>query len=616
MSGRDYRTFVTFHRAEEMDKLVRRMSDGIGSNKYYSADYSKLKMKMAEQKFSGHKTLLKVQKLEEISKQNKENNVNKQHGILWHKEFLHLNQLRKKVQAEIDAHIRENMDGPLCHKLYQDFEYYKAAIESDFDKFRLDTAVPVWNLREDLTYWMSENKDDLALGVPSVLQKHQEIMCTIDNVKQQQADIVDKLNLEQRSLECELKSDELRSICPPALERRPQFQDGIPEEAFDLECPNQELKLKILEEFLLLDQKYHTRLAQLDQWHEPVLRLDEFGSWNEEDHFTFVAVYDQYPNELPNRRTLLINRLKRHLPSYTRNDLVEHEDWWVGYKYYNERQKAIYSDWQRDRRELLTKARVIFAEVCAAHELEELQAENRHKQKELCDLLYNKVCDWRNQKLEAMYLETQFEEQRLKEMEERWKNDEQKEKKKRHEEKQKLDAFHEEKEKKRKLEEEKDRKRLADLHQHLMEQALIDKQRVKYREDQMQIKMEERERMKEEKIADDLEKERRLEALREQVRVIAESDPDRVMKDTEAWHCHVTEDEDDYMSIQKPLFEVNTFTSNQITSDHRVRLEQKLRDAGLHTSDYARQVIAQAKPPTVPRKDMESTVFKQDKNPS
>ena len=127
------------------------MTDGVGSNKYNNVDYTKLKMKMAEKKFSGHKTLLKVQKLEEISKQNKQNNINKQHRIIWQKEFLHLNQLRKKVQVDLDAHIRENIDTPLCHQMYQDFEYHKAGLESDFEKFRLDTAVPVWNLRYEVT---------------------------------------------------------------------------------------------------------------------------------------------------------------------------------------------------------------------------------------------------------------------------------------------------------------------------------------------------------------------------------------------------------------------------------------------------------------------------------
>jgi len=50
----------------------------------------------------------------------------------------------------------------------------------------------------------------------------------------------------------------------------------------------------------------------------------------------------------------------------------------------------------------------------------------------------------------------------------------------------------------------------------------------------------------------------------------------------------------------------------QVTSDNRVRLEQKLREAGLHTSNYARQMISKVAPPQPPRRDMESKVFKFD----
>ena len=51
-------------------------------------------------------------------------------------------------------------------------------------------------------------------------------------------------------------------------------------------------------------------------------RLDECGNWDPDDHFIFVAIHDQYPRELPNRRTLLFDRLKRHLPSKYRIELV------------------------------------------------------------------------------------------------------------------------------------------------------------------------------------------------------------------------------------------------------------------------------------------------------
>ena len=43
-----------------------------------------------------------------------------------------------------------------------------------------------------------------------------------------------------------------------------------------------------------------------------------------------------------------------------------------------------------------------------------------------------------------------------------------------------------------------------------------------------------------------------------------------------------------------------------------MRLEAKLREAGLHSNPYARQIMAAVPPPQPPRRDMESTVFKFD----
>jgi len=45
-------------------------------------------------------------------------------------------------------------------------------------------------------------------------------------------------------------------------------------------------------------------------------------------------------------------------------------------------------------------------------------------------------------------------------------------------------------------------------------------------------------------------------------------------------------------------------------ADPRVRAEQRLREAGLQKTDYARQVVTQLQPAHPPRRDAESTVFK------
>ena len=45
-------------------------------------------------------------------------------------------------------------------------------------------------------------------------------------------------------------------------------------------------------------------------------------------------------------------------------------------------------------------------------------------------------------------------------------------------------------------------------------------------------------------------------------------------------------------------------------ADPRVRAEQRLREAGLQTTDYAREVMTQLRPVHPPRRDAQSTVLK------
>ena len=70
---------------------------------------------------------------------------------------------------------------------------------------------------------------------------------------------------------------------------------------------------------------------------------------------------------------------------------VEHEEWWTHYRFYHERRRDLISDWSRDRRELLNRCKVIFAEAQVAHELEMAKAEHLSRQQELCTQLYTKV---------------------------------------------------------------------------------------------------------------------------------------------------------------------------------------------------------------------------------
>ena len=48
----------------------------------------------------------------------------------------------------------------------------------------------------------------------------------------------------------------------------------------------------------------------------------------------------------------------------------------------------------------------------------------------------------------------------------------------------------------------------------------------------------------------------------------------------------------------------------KVAQDKRLKIEAALRRANLHMTEYGRNIISKIDPPTKPRKDMESTVFK------
>jgi hypothetical protein len=58
--------------SSKLYKLINKAVNGIRSNKYKPVDYDKLRLLAAEKKFAAHKSLLKVKKIEQLSKQSKD----------------------------------------------------------------------------------------------------------------------------------------------------------------------------------------------------------------------------------------------------------------------------------------------------------------------------------------------------------------------------------------------------------------------------------------------------------------------------------------------------------------------------------------------------------------
>ncbi len=199
--------------------------------------------------------------------------------------------------------------------------------------------------------------------------------------------------------------------------------EGIPAKAHELDCPSEELKVSVLQEFLIIDYKYKEKLRQVNDIHKDMINesnsglVNRYGGWSEEDHDLFLHIYEQYHNHSVNLnncnfslRDLMFDKMKR-LFQYLRNrsiervDFVKHEEWSNASKYYQQQKKLILTEWAESKRALLVKAEATFAEAYEMIEAEKVKKEEKESQLQICNELYEKVSRWRNQKLEALEIQ-------------------------------------------------------------------------------------------------------------------------------------------------------------------------------------------------------------------
>ena len=64
----------------------------------------------------------------------------------------------------------------------------------------------------------------------------------------------------------------LANITPNDDHQKVHVEPGIPEEAYDLECSDFDLKVSVLQEFLLMDEKFRERLKYLEEEHAKILQ--------------------------------------------------------------------------------------------------------------------------------------------------------------------------------------------------------------------------------------------------------------------------------------------------------------------------------------------------------
>ncbi|XP_065818559.1 coiled-coil domain-containing protein 148-like [Labrus bergylta] len=599
MSGKDLHAFVINYRAEDVEKLTVRMKNGLGSSKYKPAEYERLQAIVDAKRLESDLIGQKVQKTRCTAKATKESSVLRQHRQVWSRECPRLQKAEEK--AEDDIHDFLEMIRPNDRTDTATFSLQESALllEREREAFRIATVEPVHHLKDDLRFRLGEiQHQSNASG-----SNWEQVIQQIHFVKSQQDNITAKLHAEYLGLEEEITGLELEKYLTGTSDNLVDIEE-LPEEVLDSDCPYPELQDSLIQTFQSLAERYHSRIQNL---REQLQTTHRFFGWCADEHQRFQFTLSLYtPPDVPNHRTLCMDMLQRLFPQKTKQELTEHErvlDW---QRFTQAQLKVVTQQWQRDHEELLARALFTLQEARHAHQEELELHRDRQSQQDICLHLRKKLQQWRAQQEEVSKLEAAIDARQKEEEEARLKREQERETAIRSQQKEKVRLFYLKQQRRRELLEQRDQERLANLRRIMVEQARRDRERVQFRADMLQRQKEEREEREMERQREEEERQHRLEVLRNQVGVVAEADPERMMADTEAWRSHHLNIKE--FELQKPLYSINTYTDTQIMSDPRVRVEQALREAGLHNTQYAKELLSVIKPPKPPRPDTKSII--------
>ncbi|KAM4776754.1 coiled-coil domain-containing protein 148 isoform 1-T1 [Cyanocitta cristata] len=603
MGELDHGALFSGHRISGGDNLVIPARNALCSRKYKPVDYKHLYELAAEAKMASAKTQLKIKKTEQVSETSKEQRLLKQHRQVWWQEHKRLSESRQKAEGEMKTFLDEE-----SHKnnFFFDLRDLEQKLSKERDTYQINALVPVWQLKEDLKLKLAKMQHYLS---KESCQKPKinsvEVLQQIKFMKKQQKAILEGLILESLALERELEEYKENALVHSSEEKNGLFLE-FPPELVSLECSYPDLKTLVIDEYQELASGYWAKLQEIDQQLEALSRNSD---WKEEDQWVFQTVINQYPSDLQRRRTLYLDMLQRYLPHKSRQELVVHEKAWDHYHSVRNQRRVLLLNWAQARKAFVLRAVATAAEAAAAHEADVLLADSRQKQLEICADLKAKVLQWKAQQEEAAKLEAAVAARRKEKEDERERLQREQETVRRAQDKEKLKKYWAEKELKWQEQEERDLQHLEELRKLMAEQAAKDRERVQFRRALLEKRLLEKKELALLQARQEEEKEKRLEVLRQQVAVVAKLDPARAVADTVASKARLGIGTNDEFELQQPLFRLHTYSEEQVFSDPRLRVELALREAGLHKTLYAREVLSKLPPPKLPRRDMESTAF-------
>jgi len=372
------------------------------------------------------------------------------------------------------------------------------------------------------------------------------------------------------------------------------------------------------DEFVLLDAEYNKKLGEI----KTKLRDNYDGihssKWSAEDSALLFFIASTLKEENTLSASSLLNDLTVKLfKSKTREEIVAQKYRLKMKKFWEERYNNIIRDWVRDKVEMQDKINFAWDELHKKRVTKlEFNAKAK-KQRELCFQWASIVEKMRKDKCAKIHRLEIIVEPFEKRLEEQDRYKRLQEIRRRDEMKIEVNKF-----KTQKMEQKEENKKSEAIIQDMIQfqnklSESYNRTRVDFRKYRQEEKLQTRKELEAMKEYEQMKKEELLEKTKEKVEI--DYDPENVLQDTFSTLVRRNDIQmgkgSEEESIVRFFRERYSFSSETVWADRRVRVEAKLRDAGLIDSPYARQVLLAMNPK--PKRHLSSQIaFDEEPSPT
>ena len=577
----------------------------ISLTKRKTVDYTAIKQGIDDARKESKAALNKV---EDLKKTNSEISRKKFDGLHFENWSCTAKQLMKeftRIELELEQFYFTILEKDLENfkPLVQEIKFYEKELDEEFDGFIIGIVEPIKNLSCDIKCTVLEH----IKGEVEFEKDHSTgIANEISRVSTESSSILNSLNKE---FEIDLESIELVCNDFNIISDYSNFisledLQNVPNEIQDLEWPDEFRIEEIMQDYQELINSYIAKFRHL----ETKYASHKLSNFSLEDLELEKAkfIMNQYSDtSMVNRRKLMLDRLEKEFPKVSKFEIRDLSGWHFGLETYEFQKKLLIKSFFHSKNEFISKTKIHNQESWTSHfEFEEEKMAKEQRKKERLEFLV-KLRDWKMKRLDILRMENELAMKNAEEMEEKRKMEDKIKSKETKDKKEKVLFFQQEKKFQGERKKAELQIQLENTRKEVAKQIENDREKINKRNQFFEEKIETRKMQNLEKNEFKLRKQELQLLITKKISNQVANDPERVQHATEASSAKF----DTSNPAQRDLFQLDTFHSDTITADPRIRFEIALREAGLHNTDYAKQAMQRISPIKQCKPELKSNIF-------